>query len=291
MNEITLREYKKAIIARFEAKKSEGVYGSGSMSNISPAQLRDLCWRISEMGLTKTDESTFRFFFNANGDEKLAKAINNFNTGKLKSVISFLKGEKNSENTNRIELAAIIVDFNPRPFKKFSQNREPFKIDDESFPEDEDDEVDCSKTSIGLTDKKTVIVTDNQTKKKIIIISIAFIALFFIGNTVKNIFFPAKECMQWKENHYEAVDCLNDKLGIGQLNLIIPLDENICKMVKLNLETELVFFRNEKPLVWYSKNNGQIELFNQPGFHPETGKPLKPITRYIIETYQLKSKE
>jgi hypothetical protein len=35
--------------------------------------------------------------------------------------MSFLKGEKEAAKFNRVELAAILVDFNPRPFKKFKE--------------------------------------------------------------------------------------------------------------------------------------------------------------------------
>lgn len=122
MNKTTFEEYKRAIKAQYEAKKIEGIYGSGNLSNLTPAKLRDLFLRISGMDLTKTDESTFRFFFSAKEDEKLGRAIDNFGTGKLKSVISFLKGEKNTEHSTRIELAAIIIDFNPRPFSRYKQN-------------------------------------------------------------------------------------------------------------------------------------------------------------------------
>ena len=52
----------------------------------------------------------------------------------------------------------------------------------------------------------------------------------------------------------------------------------------------LTFFKNEKPLVWYSKVNGEVELYDRPGFHPITDKPLKPITNYMIHKYNLASK-
>lgn len=291
MNKTTFEEYKSAIKAQYDAKKIDGIYGSGDISNITPAQLRDLCLHISEMGLTKTDESTFRFFFTTNGDEKLGMAINNFNTGKLKSVISFLKGGKKSENRPRIELAAIIVDFNPRPFKRYSQNRGIQEINGEVFLEEKDDDTEGISKDLSVVIKKGIIATDNKTMNKRIIIFIAFISLFFMGYSVKNIIFPTKECMQWKENHYEAVDCSNDKLGIGQWNLIIPLDESIMKLKKLDSKKELVFFENDTPIVWYYKKDGEIELFNQPGFYPETAKPLRPITNYIIQKYKLKCKD
>jgi hypothetical protein len=290
MNKITFEDYKMAIKAQYEATKIDGVYGSGDLSNISPAQLRDLCWRISEMGLTKTDESTFRFFFNANENEKLGRAIENFGTGKLKSVISFLKGGNSLDNTSRIELASIIVNFNPRPFNRYRQSKGIHEINGEIFSEENNDEIEGNNKDLGVVIKKEVIARDDKTMRKRIIILIAFFFLLFTGYTVKSIIFPAEECMQWKENHYEAVDCSNDKLGIGQLNLIVPIDEQIMKLEKLDSKARLEFFKNDKPIVWYYKKDGEIELFNQPGFYPETAKPLKPITNYIIQKYNLKTK-
>lgn len=296
MNEITFKEYKKAIKSQFEAKKIEGVYGSGDISNITPAQLRDLCLYIAQKGMTKTDEATFRFFFNANENEKFERAIENFNTGKLKSVISFFKEDKKSENRLRIELAAVIVDFNPRPFKKYCQNRDIQNKDineknDQVFSEENNDKIYIESDDLEIVSKNEVIAIENKTKKKIITIAIVLLSLFFTGYTAKNIFFPAKQCMQWKENHYEAVDCSNNQLGIGQMNLIVPIDEQIMKLEKLDPKDTLEFFKNEIPIVWYFKRDGEIELFNQSGFYPETAKPLRPITNYIIQKYKLNSKD
>lgn len=53
------------------------------------------------------------------------------------------------------------------------------------------------------------------------------------------------------------------------------------------LETHFIktYFENGDPIIWYAKNGDEIELFNQPGLHPTTGKTLKPITPYIINKY------
>jgi hypothetical protein len=292
MNKTTFEEYKSAIKAEYEAKKTDGIYGSGNLSNLTPAQLRDLCLRISEMGLAKTDESTFRFFFSAKEDEKLGRAIDNFGTGKLKSVISFLKGEKNTEHPTRIELAAIIVDFSPRPYKRYSQIGDNKEIGEGVFQTKKQNIIVSDNDDLEEFDGKKVIIKGNsKTIKKATVFLVALLSLFFMGYTLKGIILPTKECMRWNENHYEAVDCNNEKLGIAQWNLIIPLDESIMKLEKLESKKELVFFKNDKPVVWYSKEDGKIELFNQPGFHPETEKPLKPITNYIIHKYGLKCKE
>ena len=41
-----------------------------------------------------------------------------------------------------------------------------------------------------------------------------------------------------------------------------------------------------QPLILYGKNAAkEYEYFTHPGLHPETGKTLKPISRYIIKKY------
>ncbi|TDD95179.1 hypothetical protein [Flavobacterium cellulosilyticum] len=59
---------------------------------------------------------------------------------------------------------------------------------------------------------------------------------------------------------------------------------------KLSICNTTKFFKDgnyNKPLVWYGKavDAKKLDYFNQPGLHPETGKTLKPITKYIYEKY------
>ena len=54
---------------------------------------------------------------------------------------------------------------------------------------------------------------------------------------------------------------------------------------KIDVSDTTTFFKHEKAQVWYCKKEKQIEYFNGPGFHPENGKVLKPITNYMIEKY------
>jgi hypothetical protein len=120
MKQITFEEYKNAIRIKYEVSKIEEV--SGILLNPTPAQLRNLCLMRLDNCLTKTDWSVFRMFFNVKEEEQLRKEIENFDIGKFKPIISFLKEEKDSDNVTRIELAAILVDFNPRPYNKYLLN-------------------------------------------------------------------------------------------------------------------------------------------------------------------------
>jgi len=283
MSTITFEEYKEGIKAQFQAIKREGIYGSGDLSNVTPAQLRDLCLRKAENQLNPKDEMVFRYFFNAKEGEKLTRAIENYGIGKLKSVISFLKGEKNSENRNRIELAAILVDFNPRPFHSYFSNegkdiivlKEPSQEIKETSNEERIAFVAVSEKEIKSEQNKSIL---ERYKKQLATGAV----LCSMGIGLVSLL-PKKECMQWNTNHYEVVDCSSQ--SSSAIDLRIPINNERLGLKKLEPKTIKTYFENGQPSVWYAKIEGKIELFNQPGLHPTTGKTLKPITQYIINKY------
>ena len=283
MSTITFEEYKEGIKAQFQAIKRVGIYGSGDLSNVTPAQLRDLCLRKAENQLSPKDEMVFRYFFNAKEGEKLTRAIENYGIGKLKSVISFLKGEKNSENRNRIELAAILVDFTPRPFYSyFSNEGKELKIEEEPLQDmkgKKEDEVLSLVSEVG-NEIKTLPVKSILNRHKKVLTKVALLCSLGIGVVI---LLPKKECMQWNTNHYEVVDCSTESSGF--LDPRIPINKDRLDLKKLDPKTIKNYFENGQPRVWYAKIDDKIELFNQPGLHPTTGKTLKPITRYIINKY------
>ena len=285
MGIITFEEYKRAIIAQYGEKKMEEV--SGILLNPTPAQLRNLCLMLFANGLNSNDENAFRMFFNSKGEESLRNSIEYFDIGKFKPIISFLKGEKDSDHVGRIELAAVLVDFNPRPYAKYLNNND-VKINSQAL-EIKPLQQRIRENNVFVEKSEDVRSTKHNSnlRSRVGICLVALLSLFFMGYTVKGIFFAEKQCMQWNETYYEAVDCSNNELGIGELNTIFPLDKNAMELKKLDVNNKHIFFKNEKPIVWYSKNKGVITLFNGPGFHPETGKPLKPITHYIINKYDL----
>jgi hypothetical protein len=283
MSTITFEEYKEGIKAQFQAIKRVGIYGSGDLSNVTPAQLRDLCLRKAENQLSSKDEMVFRYFFNVKEGEKLSRAIENYGIGKLKSVISFLKGEKNSENRNRIELAAILVDFNPRPFHSYFSNegkdiivlKESSQEIKETSKEERIAFVAVSEKEIKSEQKKSIL---ERYKKQLATGAV----LCSMGIGVIAIL-PKKECMQWSTNHYEVVDCSTESSSFFDPR--IPINKERLGLKKLDPKTIKTYFENGHPIVWYAKNGDEIELFNQPGLHPTTGKTLRPITRYIINKY------
>ena len=286
MNKITFEQYKSAIKVKYEERKSEDV--SGILLNPTPAQLRNLCLMIIDNLVSKSDENIFKLFFNVKEEESLRKSMENFDIARFRPIISFLKGEKDSENRTRIELAAILVGFNPRPYNKYLLNEkinESSNVDVPSLVEEKEFYADNSSEEKWV---KKVVVIDNNDKvsKKTVIFLTVLLSLFFMGYTLKSLVFPKKECMLWIGNHYEAVDCKNEKLAIGNITSVVVLNENLLSFKKIEVDTNTVFFKKGKPIVWYGKSfDGNYEYFNQPGLHPETEKTLKPISKYIIKKY------
>ena len=127
---------------------------------------------------------------------------------------------------------------------------------------------------------KTLPVKSILNRHKKVLTKVALLCSLGIGVVT---LLPKKECMQWNTNHYEVVDCSTESSGF--LDPRIPINKDRLDLKKLDPKTIKNYFENGQPRVWYAKIDDKIELFNQPGLHPTTGKTLKPITQYIINKY------
>jgi hypothetical protein len=114
----TLEEYKKAIKIKYETEK-EGEYFDYLYSP-SRGKLRDLCWLIFENNPTQDDLNVFRNLFCLDFDHTKKNKFKE-QKDKFRPIETFFKGETDPLNIDAINLAAIIVDFQPRPFKKFDK--------------------------------------------------------------------------------------------------------------------------------------------------------------------------
>ncbi|GEQ84614.1 hypothetical protein ULMS_01220 [Patiriisocius marinistellae] len=94
----------------------------------------------------------------------------------------------------------------------------------------------------------------------------------FFGNT-------RLECMVWKDNHYEKTACSGARLEVS-FN-----EKKLENFKKIQVCDETIFFKNNKPVIWYDKTNKELSYFSIHGIHPENGKTLKPITQTIIDKY------
>ena len=90
------------------------------MYSPSRGKLRDLCWLIFENNPTQDDLNVFRNLFCLDFDHTKKNKFKE-QKDKFRPIETFFKGETDPLNIDAINLAAIIVDFQPRPFKKFDK--------------------------------------------------------------------------------------------------------------------------------------------------------------------------
>lgn len=114
----TLEEYKKAIKIKYEIEKEAEHFDF--LYNPSRGKLRDLCWLIFENNPTKEDLNVFRNLFCLDFDHTKKNKFKE-QKDKFRPIETFFKGETDPSNIDAINLAAVIVDFQPRPFKKFNE--------------------------------------------------------------------------------------------------------------------------------------------------------------------------
>ncbi|TDW48745.1 hypothetical protein EV144_103262 [Flavobacterium sp. 270] len=322
MNNITIEDYKTAIRAKYEVAIKEDV--SGILSDPTPAQLRDFYLRIFERGVSTIDEEIMKIFLEANENFSLKKTIENCKIGKFKPIISFLEGG-NTDNKSRIEMAAILVDFELRPYKKFQVNNsdeekeliedlkkfEPLPIkekkdlevegEDENFNDIEDSNVDQNSNEDETQEEKissveilkpvgivgTVKRSFFEKYRRTAIATAIIFGLIAVGTIGTVIYFEflKKGCIQWSGDHYDEVSCNMEMEGIGTFNSPETYDDRIINLRRIKVCDTTAFFKNNKAVVWYAKVGDSVEFFNTHGMHPENGKALRPVTQYIINKY------
>lgn len=291
MKKNTLEEYKKAVKAKYDLIKEADV--SGLLNNPSPGNIRELCVLALGEKMTKDDEFIFMRFFSIKDGENVVKQIEKFHIDKLRPVGHYLKGKTKDTKPLIIELIAILVDFSPRPYAKFKtndvlgENREIEENDVSPNTEYNKEPKNPERGPLVLLVNEKAKANNNISfftkQKKIIFLSIA--GLFFAGYTIKDFVFPEKECMEWKGDHYELVDCKSEQSRLMHIPPI-PFDPLEFNRKKLEVCDTTTFFKNNRPVVWYSKKDNVVEFFNMDGNHPErTDCELRKITPYMIDKY------
>lgn len=280
MNNNTLDRYKKAVKTQYEVAKSGSF--SGFLQKPSPAELKNLCLLLFDKGISKQDQDILDVFFELDDKSSKRKQIENANVDKLKPIGNFLRGKTENTRTVSLDLMAVLVDFQPRPYRKFiaGDKKELAAVDDEI-------EILKERKKREETAIKLPFFEEFQKKplsKKINYALLAILIFLGLGYGVRSAFFPDKNCMVWVKNHYEAVnyDSVKDSTEVMVLN-----QEMLDDFKKVAVCDTTTFFKNKEPLFWYAKvpTKNEVECFTQPGLHPETGKTLKPITQYIIDKY------
>lgn len=326
MGKITLEkienDYREAIRDKFKIEQIEGKH-SHYLNNPSQALLRDLCWEIFSSDPKPEDLNVYRNFFRT--DFKSEEDTSTKYTDKFKKVGGFYRGEKKPANISTVDLAAILVDFHPRPFNKFRKEMDPEDIElikdlrDTNFTKDKvatdilKDEVKTeefkgSETTTEIEEPEQIEIeeqeptpTDEQKNTSMGIMTLIntgtkppfnIVRFFAIGVVLIGLGFiiylalPDTECMQWSNDHYEIVDCDQETQGLVRINQVELLDKSLINLKKVKVcDTTPCFDKNGAAIIWYAKTANGIDFFNGHGRHPENNRALRPITPYIFNKY------
>ncbi|MFD1602486.1 hypothetical protein ACFSJW_21335 [Flavobacterium artemisiae] len=151
MKNNTLKQYKKAIKNKYEIEK-EGRYFD-YLYKPSRGKLRDLCWLIFESNQSQNDLNVFRNLFSLDFDHTKKNKFKE-KKDKFRPIETFFKGETDLTNIDAINMAAIMVDFQPRPFKKFH----------ESYNVEESKELKRIDKALAFFDKNSFVKEEKSTK-------------------------------------------------------------------------------------------------------------------------------
>lgn len=116
--------------------------------------------------------------------------------------------------------------------------------------------------------------------KTTLLIAMSGLIVFLIINT-----FNSERWMMWEGNRFVEAEFDGHQIESGQLFMFNETQMNRFKRVEPNCDTKF-FNADGKAQLWYGKNSkGVLEYFTELGKHPETGKSLRPITKYMIKKY------
>jgi hypothetical protein len=152
MPNFTIDDYKEAIRAKYEKDINNPL--SCAPTSLGQAYLRDFCWQKFEGGLNQDDLMVFASFFGFEFNP-LKRTLFRDHTDKFRPVGTFLKGQTDLTTREAINLTAILVDFQHRPFRKF---QEKGIINYLKHPED-------STIPESSNAKEVVIVTEKENDK------------------------------------------------------------------------------------------------------------------------------
>jgi hypothetical protein len=289
----TFEDYKKAIKAKYE-KEIEGGY-SNNLNPPTTANLRNLCLKRFNSNTNKDDLDIFLSFFEFPFDGEKKNLIKGKDIDKLKTIRKFFLGITESPTEDTIHFAAILVDFQPRPFNKFklkginqeeqidvSENDKPSGVKEEIETLESVETKSVDKKTSELEKKREITDKPKSNKRRYIlgtlIACLLGIAIYFACSQ--------KQCMQWSNDHFEKVDCDLKANGFIPLGKIEPYDESKFGLKKIKVCDTTTCFINGEAIVWYAKiSSDKADFFNTHGRHPENNKPLRPVTDYIKRKY------
>jgi len=308
-------DYIKAILEHYEIVKNGK--DADLLEKPTPGNLKKLCVRLLEKGLSNSDEQTFMNFFFPTGQQTLLGLIRTMNAdSRLRTPSDFLKTKQGlTNNRSHANLVAVMVGFEPRPFTTYQNTvhteedkkavEEKTNIlaskevpkeerkEENTAPDGKEEEKALAAETPLQPEKQNMVQTIIKFKsnvsrpRKIALASLAVILFggmsgFIIHKTTE------KQCMVWKDDHFERIDCeqstISSLMGIDKIH---PYNEELFEQQKIIPTDTTTFFKNGESAVYYLQTDNKLEFFKQPGFHPVyNDRKLRRITKTIIKNWK-----
>lgn len=313
-------DYQQMVMQAYERKKANNTLPHGLL-HLSPAKLKEECMKRCTREVNRRDEKIIRDFCGDLNEGKSCYAIlQRCDTDRFKPLANYLRGKSENTYEKNIELLAWLVDFAGRPWEMgktipVDANGDPVfndagpAVTPESLanisltggdnpakdPRDQE-EAALPATTYGPKENESIHVKTTETlhrnvlKRKPVQSLVAAVMLLLALGTGsiwwwKDQHHTSKDCMYWREDHYEPIAC-NQKVPH---TMIVALDTIKLRNFKKITRSDTLTYEDIGK-VWYSKINGKMEYFTSGGAHPVVfGRELKPITIYIIDKHILQN--
>ncbi|MFV0572190.1 MAG: hypothetical protein ACK5M1_07150 [Xanthomarina gelatinilytica] len=208
--------------------------------------------------LDETDQSILKLYFETSNEAQLPQLAKNKKDAMGKAMYQLLTGKTQRPQNRLLDISALLVDLQPRPFNK---NFDYAKLNIENASSSKK-ELQKSK----ITPKSSTIRPLVKVGSIIVLVSIVALSIYKkgLGLILETISKP-------------DITINAEHIVVSDLNRIVP-----------NENTDF-FNKNGEPKVWYTNYNGQIELYDTMGIHPQTNELLKPVTTEIVRTVSIES--
>ncbi|RZJ68334.1 MAG: hypothetical protein EOO50_02630 [Flavobacterium sp.] len=305
-----IHEYRKCISKKYDLEQENG--NLGLQVNPTPADIRDFTLGLLSEEIEPRDLAILKRFFVLDESKDYARQIDAFPLPKFRPIQSLFDGSKQSDKEKMLDFAALIVNFQPRPFQKFRKSAVTDRMPDENVSVDKASDIE-NPTVAERPDVPPVIIVDMESDSPENIngpahdgnpethepglsdsdgnnvgwwtkyrrntyiggVAIAALGAVALALTLKT---DSPACMQWLGDHYEIVDCSSTRQS--NENLIEAVDTLQVGMRKVLITAETIYFKDGRPVVWYSKND-TVECFDRDGYHPVNRKKLKLVSRHM----------
>ncbi|MHC0447529.1 hypothetical protein ACWA1F_19120 [Flavobacterium sp. 3-218] len=320
MHNNTLEDlYKKAVKEKYEVVKNGDDFFF--LNSPTRGKLNKLCWeKFTNNDMHSNDLNVFNSLlglsFDINSKNKFKKEADLF-----RPVEKFFKGETDPDKIDVVDMAAILVDFQPRPFNKFRKEIDPenqklieelrdtehhksnffsgalvdevvnenfLDINNEESEKDKNEEIEQDENQnwetipTGIVDVSPPVKRGGNIGGKSGFKKYSIIIAFLtILGLIIYLSMSQKDCMQWTNDHYEKLE----KSDEGYCDTYYDARYFDLKKIEVCDTTEF-FDNNGRAKVWYIKVGNTIECYDRFAPYPENNNIfLKPITKRMIDKY------